>query len=487
MKLIDLVRELDYVLLSGSLEVELTSLEYDSRKVGPGSLFVCLTGFRADGHDYVPLALEQGAAALVVERRVDAPEGVTVLQVADSRKALALLAAAWFGYPARQMTVVGVTGTKGKTTTTHMLKSILEAAGRKVGMIGTLGAFIGPEKVPTRNTTPESYELHALFRRMADEGCDWVVMEASSQGFKLHRTAGVEFDYGVFLNLSPDHIGAGEHADFDEYLQCKAMLFRQCAVGVVNRDDPHCQAVTAGASCPLRTFSRTGPADLTLRDWEEVRRPGFLGCRFRTEGLVDGEFEVSLPGAFNGENALAALAVAALAGIPREAMARGLARVSVKGRTQVLDTPGHYTVLIDYAHNAASMENLLSMLRAYHPGRLICLFGGGGDRSRLRRYDMGEISARYADLTVLTMDNPRSESVEAINEDIKAGLAKYSGRSVSILDRAEAIRWVLDQAREGDIIALIGKGHEEYQEIQGVKHPFSEEQVVRDWVSRTQA
>ena len=480
MKLEALLQKLDYTLDAGRLDVDIASLEYDSRKVGKGSLFVCLTGFRADGHAYIPAALEAGAVALVVEREVTVPEGVTVVRVKDSRYALALLSAAWFDHPAEKMTVIGLTGTKGKTTTAHMVKAILEAAGNKVGMIGTVGAVIGSEKLTTKNTTPESYELHSLFARMVEAGCSHVVMEASSQGFKLHRTAGILFDVGVFLNLSPDHIGDGEHASFEEYRDCKAMLFSQCRQGLVNVDDEHWQAVTAKAVCPLTTLSMEGVADYSASGAKEVRQPGFLGSEFALSGKLEGTFLLNMPGTFNVSNALAALAAAHMAGADKTAIAKGLKAVSVKGRTQVLDTPGHYTMLIDYAHNAVSMENLLSMLRSYEPGRLICLFGGGGNRARARRWDMGEISGKYADLTVLTMDNPRDEEVEAINEDIKIGLAKHNGKYISIPDRGEAIRWVMDNAREGDIIALIGKGHEEYQEIKGVKHFFSEEQVVHD-------
>ncbi|MCI8304643.1 MAG: UDP-N-acetylmuramoyl-L-alanyl-D-glutamate--2,6-diaminopimelate ligase [Lawsonibacter sp.] len=483
MKLSELTRGLDCTLEAGTLDIDITALEYDSRRVVPGSLFVCLTGFQTDGHDYIPKALEAGAAALVVEREISVPAGTAVLRVPDSRAALALLSAAWFGHPAEEMTIIGLTGTKGKTTTAHMLKAILEAAGHRVGMIGTIGAVIAGERVETKNTTPESYELHALFRRMADAGCSHVVMEASSQGFKLRRTAGIRFDVGVFLNLSPDHIGPGEHESFEEYLQCKRLMFRQCRRGLVNIDDEHWQAVTAGALCPLTTLSLSQQADYRVDSISEERQPGFLGSRFTVSGPMSGEFLLDMPGRFNVENALAALAAADMAGIGRESVAQGLETVQVKGRTQLIPTPGHYTLLIDYAHNAVSMENLLSMLRAYRPHRLICLFGGGGNRSRLRRYDMGEMSAKYADLTVLTMDNPRDEEVEAINEDIKVGLARCNGRYVTIPDRADAIRWVIDQAQEGDIIALIGKGHEEYQEIRGVKHYFSEEQTALDYLS----
>lgn len=484
MKLEKLLEKLDYTLDAGDLQVEVASLEYDSRKVTKGSLFVCLTGFRTDAHAYIPAAVEAGAAALVVEHEVDVPQGVAVIRVKDSRYALALLSAAWFGHPAEKMTVIGLTGTKGKTTTAHMVKAILEAAGHKVGMIGTVGAVIGQEKLTTKNTTPESYELHSLFAKMVEAGCSHAVMEASSQGFKLHRTAGIEFDVGVFLNLSPDHIGEGEHADFEEYRDCKAMLFSQCKQGLVNVDDQHWQAVTAKATCPLATMSMSGKADYMAADVKELRQEGFLGSEFAVSGKLAGTFLLNMPGKFNVSNALAALAATHLVGVDGDAIAKGLKTVSVKGRTQVLDTPGHYTMLIDYAHNAVSMENLLTMLRSYNPGRLICLFGGGGNRARARRWDMGESSGKYADLTVLTMDNPRDEEVEAINEDIKIGLAKHNGKYISIPDRGDAIRWVMDNARQGDIIALIGKGHEEYQEIKGVKHFFSEEQVVREHLGK---
>ena len=484
MKLEALLKKLDHTLDAGDLSLEVASLEYDSRKVGKGSLFVCLTGFRADGHAYIPAAIEAGAVALVVEHEVTAPEGVAVIRVKDSRYALALLSAAWFGHPAEKMTVIGLTGTKGKTTTAHMVKSILEAAGHKVGMIGTVGAVIGKELLPTKNTTPESYELHSLFARMVEEGCSHVVMEASSQGFKLHRTAGIQFDVGVFLNLSPDHIGDGEHASFEEYRDCKAMLFSQCKKGLVNVDDEHWQTVTAHAACPLTTMSLSGKTDYAVGQTKELRQTGFLGSEFAVSGALEGTFLLNMPGKFNVSNALAALAAAHMAGVDAPSIAKGLKSVYVKGRTQVLDTPGHYTLLIDYAHNAVSMENLLTMLRSYDPSRLICLFGGGGNRARARRWDMGEISGKYADLTVLTMDNPRDEEVESINEDIKTGLAKHDGKYISIPDRADAIRWVMDNAREGDIIALIGKGHEEYQEIKGVKHFFSEEQVVREHLAK---
>jgi UDP-N-acetylmuramoyl-L-alanyl-D-glutamate--2,6-diaminopimelate ligase len=484
MKLSKLTERLKIELLQGSLDTEITSVEYDSRKAAPGGLFVAMTGFNSDGHDFVPMAIEKGAAALVVEKEVQAPESVTVIKVEDSRRALALISAAFFDYPAEKLTVIGLTGTKGKTTTAHMIKAVLEASGEKVGMIGTLGAVICGEKVPTKNTTPESYELHSLFSKMVEAGCRYAVMEASSQGFKMHRTDGIEFDYGLFLNISNDHIGDGEHKNFDEYLYCKSLLFRQSKVGIVNRDDNCWHIVTNSADCEVYTFALDNEADFKCAGVRELRREGFLGSRFTVESdKISGEFDLNMPGRFNVYNAMATVSVAALLGIPAEAIEKGLSTVSVKGRTQVLPTPGHYTILIDYAHNAISMESLMLMLKKYEPGRLICLFGGGGNRAKSRRLDMGEISGRYADLTILTMDNPRFESVESINRDIKLGLMKYNGKYIEIEDRAEAIRYAIDNAQDGDIIALIGKGHEEYQEIEGVKHHFSEAEVVEEYLN----
>ena len=483
MKLKDLLEGISYELIQGDLEREITAVAYDSRKVEKGALFVCLKGFASDGHQYIGQAVQAGAAALLVEDVPSELPDAAVVRVADSRKALAALSAAWFGYPARRMTMIGLTGTKGKTTTAHMVKGILEAAGYKVGMIGTLGAFVGAEKIPTKNTTPESYELHALFARMLVAGCQCVVMEVSSQGLKLDRTAGIHFDYAAFLNLSPDHIGPGEHADFQDYLACKSLLFRQCGTAVVNLDDPHCQEVTAAA--PVRyTLSLKGEADFMARNIRNIWEPGLLGVAFDLFGRFGTHLTLNMPGDFNAENALAAAGIAWSMGIGPQVIQSALRKVQVKGRTQVLPSPpSGAAFLIDYAHNALSMESLLSMLKSYRPGRLICLFGGGGNRAKQRRYDMGEIAGKYADLTIITLDNPRFEDPESINADIIRGLEVHHGAYQVIMDRAEAIRYLLDHCVKGDIAALIGKGHEEYQEIRGVKHHFSEEQVVFDYLN----
>lgn len=483
MNLTKLIDHLDYELLQGDIDREIQGVAYHSGKVTPGSLFCCLVGAASDGHKYAADVAAAGACVLLVERDGDYPQGCTVLKVTNTRRALALVAAAWFSYPAEKLTVIALTGTKGKTTVAHMVKAILEAAGHKTGMIGTLGAMIGDEKVPTGNTTPESFELHSLFARMVSEGCSHVVLEASSQGFKMDRTYGIAFDYGVFLNLSPDHISANEHKDYEEYRYYKSRIFSQTRTGIVNLDSEEWEYVTKEYKGPLCTFSLDKKADYRAALREPLWETGFLGSRFRIDG-IEAEFLLNMPGDFNIQNALAAIAIADREGIPVSCMQEALKAISVKGRTQLLYDAAHFTtMIIDYAHNALSTESLLSMLKAYKPKRLICLFGGGGNKPKMRRFDMGNAAGKYADLSVLTMDNPRFEKVEDINLDIIEGLNQHDGKYMTIIDREEAIHYLIDHSLPGDIIALIGKGHEEYQEVQGVKYHFSEEEIVREYLA----
>lgn len=461
---------------------EITGITSDSREVAAGGMFVCIRGFLADGHEYIDKAVEAGAGAVIVEEMPERHLDAVMIQVEDSREAMAKIAAAWFGHPADRMVMIGLTGTKGKTTTAHMINKILEEAGKKTGMIGTIGAYIGAEKIPTKNTTPGPYELQEILAQMEREGCTHVVMEVSSQGLKQHRTDGIHFRYGAFLNISPDHIGEGEHADFAEYLSCKKLLFRQSHYGIINLGDAHGKEMLELTGHPV-TFSRDQGGDYQAHDIRNIWEPGLLGVSFDLDGKESAHMVLNMPGEFNVENALAAISVARTEGIDMETVRAALKKVFVKGRTQLVQDSAHFTnIIIDYAHNALSIESLLHLLKSYHPKRLICVFGGGGNRPRQRRRDLGQAAGKYADLTILTMDNPRFEDMDDINRDIIEGLDVYNGVYQIIPDRKDAIHYVIDHCGKNDIVALIGKGHEEYQDVRGVKYPFSEEQVIREYL-----
>lgn len=480
MRLETLLQEIKYECVQGSLDKEIRALVYDSRKVQQGSVFVCIKGMNFDGHDYVKEVVSKGAVAVVVEREIEGvPETVTVIQVQDTRYALAFLSATWFDHPADKLKIIGITGTKGKTTTTYMVKSILEAAGRKVGLIGTIESIIGEIHKPSANTTPESYVLQETFQDMVRAGLDTVVMEVSSQALKLHRTQGFVFDYGIFTNLEPDHIGPGEHESFEEYAACKGLLFKQCRVGIINGDDTHAQAILAGHTCKVITYGLGEGNDLQATALSLSHRPGALGVCFETTGLLQSSIEVSSPGQFSVYNALTAIAICLQFGVPEEAIQKALLEVRVKGRIEMVKVSEDFTFLIDYAHNAMALKSLLMTLREYQPNRLICIFGCGGNRSRIRRFEMGEVSGTLADLTIITSDNPRYEEPMDIIEDIKTGIEKTDGKFLTICDRKEAIQYAISHGERGDIIVLAGKGHEDYQEIKGVKYPMDERELIR--------
>ena len=480
MKLSQLLERLEYEVVRGSDQIEITTLINDSRKVEKGSAFVCISGAVVDGHEFVKDVAGKGAAAVIVEKEVVAPEEMTVIRVADTRYALALMSAAYFGYPADKLKVIGITGTKGKTTTTYMIKSILEDVGHKVGLIGTIEAIIGDKKIPAANTTPESYTIHKYFAEMVEAGCDSVVMEVSSQGLMLHRTAGIPFEIGIFTNLGKDHIGPNEHKDFEDYKHCKGLLFKQCRLGIANVDDPYFEDVFRGATCKTETFGFSEKADLRAVDTHLVSRPGYLGVAYHVSGLMDFDVEIDIPGTFSVYNSLTAIAVCRHFGVPVENIKRALKVAKVKGRIEMVKVSDEFTLMIDYAHNAMSLESLLTTLKEYHPVRLVCLFGCGGNRSRDRRFEMGEVSGRLADLTIITSDNPRFEEPQAIIDDIKTGIGRTNGKYVEICDRKEAIRYAIEHGQPGDVIVLAGKGHEDYQEIKGVKHPMDERVLIEE-------
>jgi len=459
---------------------------YDSRKAVAGCMFICIEGAVSDGHTYAADVVEKGASVLVVTRDIREEikdvltQDVTILLVEDSRYAMAFISAAFFGHPAEKLKVIGVTGTKGKTTTTYLVKSILERAGYKVGLIGTIETVIGETCIPANNTTPESYILQETFARMAEEGCQAVVMEVSSQGLMLHRTQGFVFDIGIFTNIEPDHIGPAEHKDFDDYMRCKGLLFRQCRVGIVNSDDKNYENVIKGHTCKLETFGFGESADYRASDLKLIQGAGFLGIDFKVSGLENMDVKVHAPGRFSVYNTLCAIAICHHFGVTGEQIQEAVLDAKVKGRIELVKVSDEFTLMIDYAHNAMALESLLTTLKEYHPKRLVCLFGCGGNRSKLRRYEMGEVSGKLADLTVITSDNPRNEEPQEIIDDIKVGMAKTDGAYVEIIDRREAIAYVIDNGQPGDVIVLAGKGHEDYQEIKGKKYPMDERVIIAE-------
>ncbi|MDO4485111.1 MAG: UDP-N-acetylmuramoyl-L-alanyl-D-glutamate--2,6-diaminopimelate ligase [Bacillota bacterium] len=489
MRLRDLCMNTECVLLQGDYLKEINNVSYRSTDVAEGDAFVCIKGARTDGHKYIHEAVANGAAAVFMENEEYAselPEGVTAVKVGDGRRALAELSAAYFGYPARKLITIGVTGTKGKTTTAHIIKRILEAGGRKTGMIGTTGVVIGDMKYESANTTPESYELHRAMADMVREGCSCVVMEVSSQALKLDRTAGIIFDYCIYLNLSEDHIGPGEHKDFREYLECKSSLFRQCRTGIINIDDRYAEQIERGAACRILKFGTCEEADYRIMETEPYKTENVMGMSFtlrRNEPeIMNCKFTINIPGAFSVTNAVAAIAVCSLIGVGADMIAEALMDIHVKGRTELLKTAAGAYVMIDFAHNRASMESVLGTLRMYLDGRLICIFGAGGDRSRERRFGMGEAAGRLADLCILTEDNPRTEKVSDINADIITGISHVGGHYMEIENRTEAVAYGIRHALPGDIVVILGKGHESYIERNGVREHYSDHEAVQQAV-----
>lgn len=482
MNLEKLMQGTEYTLLSGSLNVDIGSVCYDSREVKDGSLFVCLTGFRSDGHDYIDAAIRNGAKAILVERAADAANGVSVLKVGDTRAALPFISANFFDHPADSLRLVGVTGTKGKTTTTHMIKSILEAAGKKVGMIGTIGVFFGGEYIETNNTTPESFELQKFFAKMKESGCEIVLMEVSSQATKTHRIDGLHFEIGAFTNLSPDHISPGEHADFEEYKNCKKAFFSMVDKAVTNLDDSFGLEMV-GAVKEYKTISGIGSADFCADNIDNILEQDLIGVSFDMHGEIEQRVTTSVPGVHNVYNALTAAAVCSYLGADQDSIIAGLRNVVIKGRTQIVKealSRGYF--IIDYAHNELSTESTLSTLRQYKPSKITAVFGSGGARALERRFGTGRAAAKYADYIILTSDNPRYDEIDDINKTIIEGINTYNCPYEVIYDRKEAIEHMLDISKPGEMVVMMGKGHETYQEVKGVRTYFSEEEIIKDYM-----
>ena len=480
-KLAELLEHLEYELVQGTLDREIPAVIYDSRKVVPGCLFLCIGGANFDGHDFAAQVAEQGAGVLVVQKDVELPENVdvTVVKVADTRYAMAFISAAWFGHPAEKLKVIGITGTKGKTTTTYMIKEILEKAGHKVGLIGTIATYINGRMVSeSSRTTPESIELQKTFAQMVEDGVEYVVMEVSSQSLKLHRVDGCAFDIVLFTNFSEDHISEKEHPDMKDYFESKLKLFKMCDNGIINVDDlqvskiprllPENKIMTYG----IDNYCEVLAKDITITN-------SYVDFRVKVSDRNE-RVKVDIPGRFSVYNALAAICVAKKLGIASDKVIEALAEIKVPGRSEMVPNKKEIPIMIDYAHSPESLQNILSAVKSYTRGRVISVFGCGGDRDKGKRPLMGEISGKIADFTFITTDNPRTEEPEEIVKEIEEGMKKTNGKYKVVVDRKEAIKEAIEMANKLDIIVLAGKGHEPYQEINGTKYPFDERIIVKE-------
>ncbi len=487
MKLKNMLVGLEGLKVKGDLEIEIVGIEKNSKEIKPGYLFVAIKGFSTDGHQYIENAIENGAVAVMLEEGCDLkslkiPENVTIIMAKNTREGLAITSSNFYGNPSKKFKLIGVTGTKGKTTTTFMIKEILEKAGRKVGLIGTIATYINGKKIKDSDrTTPESLELQQTFNEMAEAGVEAVVMEVSSQSLKLHRVDGCDFDIVLFTNFSEDHISPNEHPDMEDYFNSKLKLFQMCKTGIVNTDDLH------GAKIPkmfpesnITTYGIDNYANVLAKDITITN--SYVDFKVKIKDRNE-RVKTCIPGRFSVYNSLAAICVAQKFGIEPEVVKQALEEVRVPGRSELVNNKLEIPIMIDYAHSPESLQNILQAVKSYTRGKVISVFGCGGDRDSGKRPVMGEISGRIADFTFITSDNPRTENPEKIVEQIEEGMKKTKGKYKVVVDRVEAIKEAIQMATKRDIIVLAGKGHEPYQEINGVKYPFDERIIVNDIIA----
>lgn len=480
MKLKELFEGIKYTLIKGDIETEINDIVYNSRKAKDGILFMAIPGSVVDGHDYIKDAIKNGAKVILISKDIEISEDVTVIKVEDTRKILSKLSMRLFRYPQSKLKTIAITGTKGKTTTSFMIKRILEEAGYKCGLIGTTGVYIGDKVYPAKNTTPESYETIRYMDEMVKKKMDFMVMEVSSQALKYDRVNDIIFDFGIFTNLTQDHIGENEHPNMEDYILSKAKLFNQCNHGIFNIDDNHFYDMVQGGDASINTYGYDERADLRVKDIKLLRDKRFIGIELTTDGLVKDTFKISSPGKFSSYNALAAILTTHMLGIDDKFIKEALADFHVKGRVEPVHVSDDFTLLIDYAHNGVSTESILSTIRDYDPGRIVTIFGCGGNRSKDRRYEMGEMAGKYSDFCIITEDNNRYEEFDDIAKDILVGMHKTNCEYIIIPDRKEAIKYAIVNGKKGDIIMLIGKGHEDYKEIKGKRYPFDERVVIKE-------
>ena len=472
----------------GNLNIEIEGIESNSNNIKKGYMFVAISGFSSDGHDYIQNAIEQGATVIVAEniekiKQINIPDSITLIIADNTRKFLALSSCNFYENPSKKFKLIGITGTKGKTTTTFMIKEILEKAGKNVGLIGTVATYINGKKIgDSDRTTPESLELQKLFSKMVEEKVEYVVMEVSSQSLKLHRVDGCNFDMVAFTNFSEDHISEKEHPDLQDYFESKLKLFNMCKIGFVNIDDLHGNKIPKMfpeneiTSYGIDNYGNYLAKDITITN-------SYVDFKVKLSDRNE-RVKVDIPGRFTVYNALCAICICKRIGIDAEVIKTALEKVKVPGRSEMVENKLEIPIMIDYAHSPESLENILRAVKSYTRGRVISVFGCGGDRDTRKRSVMGEISGKVADYTIITSDNPRTENPESIVKEIEKGISKTKGKYEVIVDRTQAIEKAIKMANKNDIIVLAGKGHEPYQEINGVKYPFDERIIVNDIISK---
>jgi UDP-N-acetylmuramoyl-L-alanyl-D-glutamate--2,6-diaminopimelate ligase len=484
MNLKEILLGIDGIKAKGNLDLDITNVDSDSRNIKENGMFVAIRGFEVNGNDYINDAISNGATVIVVDentnlKELKIPENVTLVVVPDTRLALSICACNFYDNPSRKFKLIGVTGTKGKTTTTYMIKKILEKAGHKVGLIGTIAIYIGDKKIKdSSRTTPESIELQKIFADMVKENVDVVVMEVSSQSLKLNRVNGCDFDIGVFTNFSHEHISEKEHPDMEDYFESKLKLFNMCKVGFVNADDIYAAKAGRIATTPeittygIDNFCHVLAKDITITN-------SYVDFKVKIDNKNE-RVKTCIPGRFSVYNSLAAICVATKLGANAEQIKEALLEVRVPGRSELVDNKRDLTIMIDYAHTPESLESILKAVKSYTKGKVISVFGCGGDRDKIKRPLMGEVSGKIATNTIITSDNPRTEDPEEIVKEIEVGIKKTTGQYICIVDRREAIKEAIKMASKNDIIVLAGKGHEPYQEVNHVKSPFDERIIVKE-------
>lgn len=483
MELRTLLANIEGLKAKGNLDINVEDICHNSKEVKEGSMFVAIKGYEADGHKYIKDAVENGAKIVVIQegeslKRTDIKEDTTIISAPNTRVALAKMSCNFYNNPSSKFNLIGITGTKGKTTTSFMVKKILEQQGQKVGLIGTVANYIGDKCLgESQRTTPESLELQKIFAQMVEEKVDTVVMEVSSQSLKLHRVDGCNFNIGVFTNFSEDHISEKEHPDMDDYFNSKLKLFNMCKIGYINADDFKLAKVKRLVpNCDIKTYGVDNMCDLLAKDITITNSSVDFKVKI---GTRNERIKTGIPGRFSVYNSLAAIAIALRFGVDAEKIKEALLDVRVPGRSELVPNKKELTIMIDYAHSPESLQNILSAVKSYTRGRVISVFGCGGDRDSAKRPIMGEISGNTADFTIITSDNPRTEEPEKIVEQIEVGTKKTKGKYITIVDRVEAIKYAIEMANKNDIIVLAGKGHETYQEIDGEKYPFDERKIIR--------